>query len=137
MTLLLGGMVISVFFLPLAFCEADNFILANPIITPGHIQPEWYFLFAYSILRSVPNKLGGVILMFMAITIFFFFPLGMSSIQGIYFAPIKKVQIILFGLNLRVLTWLGTKIADYPFNLLGFIRRITYFRLIILILKIR
>merc|ERR1711952_627996 len=62
------------FFYPWSLGDPDNFISANPLVTPVHIQPEWYFLFAYAILRSIPNKLGGVLALFAAVLIFYSFP---------------------------------------------------------------
>jgi len=84
---IVGGVI---FFFPYVFSEADNFFPANSIVTPAHIQPEWYFLFAYAILRSVPNKLGGVILMFLAISILFIFPFGRKTWQSTVFSIKKK-----------------------------------------------
>lgn len=64
------------FFYPTVLGDPENFIPANPIVTPVHIQPEWYFLFAYAILRSIPSKLGGVIALGMSVAIFYFLPLA-------------------------------------------------------------
>lgn len=67
----LGGLFFVVLFYPNALGDSENFISANPLVTPEHIQPEWYFLFAYAILRSIPNKLGGVVALVMSILILF------------------------------------------------------------------
>ena len=65
----LSGFVYIVFFFPWALGDPENFIPANPFVTPVHIQPEWYFLFAYAILRSIPNKLGGVVALALAVVV--------------------------------------------------------------------
>lgn len=79
--LALGLVLVSLgFFYPTLLGDPENFIPANPIVTPVHIQPEWYFLFAYAILRSIPSKLGGVVALGMSVAIFYFLPLGGSKI---------------------------------------------------------
>ena len=72
--------------------EADNFIPANPLVTPAHIQPEWYYLFAYAILRSIPNKLGGVIALLAAVAFLFVFSISSTSLifRGINFSPVAR-----------------------------------------------
>jgi len=80
-----------VFFAPLVFIEADNFIPANPLVTPVHIVPEWYFLFAYAILRSVPSKLGGVLAMSSALFVLCLLPFShVQHIKGLsFYGPLK------------------------------------------------
>lgn len=73
-------LVILGFFYPTILGDPENFIPANPIVTPVHIQPEWYFLFAYAILRSIPSKLGGVVALGMSVAIFYFLPLAGGKI---------------------------------------------------------
>lgn len=76
---------------PYALGDPDNFVPANPLVTPVHIQPEWYFLFAYAILRSIPNKLGGVVALVMSIAVLFVLPLlEPAQIQGIEFYPLNQ-----------------------------------------------
>jgi ubiquinol-cytochrome c reductase cytochrome b subunit len=92
-----------VFFLPNFLGDAENFIQANSLVTPVHIQPEWYFLFAYAILRSIPNKLGGVVAMFCSILILFFLAiLHKSVLKGLSFRPLGRMTfwflIVKFGL---------------------------------------
>ena len=67
------------FFFPFVLGDPDNFNEANPIVTPVHIQPEWYFLFAYAILRCIPNKLGGVVALASSIMVLYVLPLGASG----------------------------------------------------------
>jgi ubiquinol-cytochrome c reductase cytochrome b subunit len=73
------------------FIDAENFIPANPLVTPTHIQPEWYFLFAYAILRSIPNKLGGVVGLVIRILVLFTLPLlGSSCVGGVVYSPYAR-----------------------------------------------
>jgi len=117
-----------VFFYPNILLDPDNFIPANALVTPTHIQPEWYFLFAYSVLRSVPNKFGGVLAMLIAILGFLFLSANSSRIsQGHLFNPGWKINFAFFLICLSLLTWLGIKIADWPYNLLGILTTVTYF----------
>lgn len=82
---------------PYLLGDPDNFIPANPLVTPVHIQPEWYFLFAYAILRSIPNKLGGVIALVLSIAILFILPLtNKSKFRGVEFYPLN--QVLFWGL---------------------------------------
>lgn len=76
-----------------SFIDAENFIPANPLVTPTHIQPEWYFLFAYAILRSIPNKLGGVIGLVLSVTILFIFSFSSHKLlfTGIMFSPLARL----------------------------------------------
>ena len=91
--LLLGFFVIVLGF-PLVLGDCENFIVANPLVTPVHIQPEWYFLFAYAILRAIPRKLGGVIALAMAIGIFYVLPfIPKSKIKGCNFYPVRQVGV--------------------------------------------
>jgi len=87
----LSSLLFLVFFFPLLLLEADNFIPSNPLVTPRHIVPEWYFLFAYSILRCVPSKLGGVFALFSSILVLAVLPFGHSqSMKGLsFYGPVK------------------------------------------------
>lgn len=111
--------------------DPENFIEANPISTPPHIQPEWYFLFAYSILRSIPNKLGGVIALLISILILAFLPLIKNStyIPPVKFNSINKINFIIIIHTLIILTWIGMKPIETPFLQIGQIYRIIYFLL--------
>lgn len=73
--------------------DAENFIPANPLVTPTHIQPEWYFLFAYAILRSIPDKLGGVVGLLLAVCLLFFFSFGSTKFlfSGFNYSPISRL----------------------------------------------
>nr|AHL17328.1 cytochrome b [Stichophthalma howqua] len=93
---------------PYLLGDPDNFIPANPLVTPIHIQPEWYFLFAYAILRSIPNKLGGVIALVMSILILIILPMTFNKkIQGIQFYPLNQILFWYLMMTIILLTWIG------------------------------
>nr|YP_002229137.1 cytochrome b [Corydalus cornutus]ACH89986.1 cytochrome b [Corydalus cornutus] len=112
---------------PYLLGDPDNFTPANPLVTPVHIQPEWYFLFAYAILRSIPNKLGGVIALVMSIAILFFMPLTKSNFQGIQYYPINQILFWIMVNILILLTWIGARPVEDPYILTGQILTILYF----------
>uniref|UniRef100_A0AAU8AUK7 Cytochrome b n=1 Tax=Pyrocoelia amplissima TaxID=370598 RepID=A0AAU8AUK7_9COLE len=112
---------------PYKLSDPDNFIPANPMVTPIHIQPEWYFLFAYAILRSIPNKLGGVMALFMSIIIFMIMPIFKKKILSNSFYPINKILFWSFSMTTIMLTWIGAKPVEEPFILTGQILTIMYF----------
>nr|YP_010287479.1 cytochrome b [Hydatocapnia marginata]UKT61810.1 cytochrome b [Hydatocapnia marginata] len=108
--------------------DPDNFIPANPLVTPVHIQPEWYFLFAYAILRSIPNKLGGVIALIMSILILIILPFTFNKkIQGIQFYPINQILFWFFVMMVILLTWIGARPVEDPYIITGQILTFTYF----------
>nr|WPV76795.1 cytochrome b [Phlebotomus chinensis]WPV76821.1 cytochrome b [Phlebotomus chinensis]WPV76847.1 cytochrome b [Phlebotomus chinensis]WPV76860.1 cytochrome b [Phlebotomus chinensis]WPV76886.1 cytochrome b [Phlebotomus chinensis] len=108
--------------------DPDNFIPANPLVTPPHIQPEWYFLFAYAILRSIPNKLGGVIALVMSIAILFILPiLHMNKFQGLQFYPMNQILFWCMVTIIILLTWIGARPVEDPYVLTGQILTILYF----------
>nr|YP_009935681.1 cytochrome b [Nephus oblongosignatus]QNS38585.1 cytochrome b [Nephus oblongosignatus] len=120
-------------FIPYKLGDPDNFIPANPLVTPVHIQPEWYFLFAYAILRSIPNKLGGVIALVMSIAILFILPfINKMKMKSIQFYPINKILFWTFLIITILLTWLGAKPVEDPFILLSQIFTILYFTFFII-----
>nr|YP_001468385.1 cytochrome b [Culicoides arakawae]BAF80287.1 cytochrome b [Culicoides arakawae] len=113
---------------PYLLGDPDNFIPANPLVTPVHIQPEWYFLFAYAILRSIPNKLGGVIALVMSIAILFILPLTHNSnFRTLKFYPINKILFWNFLIIVLLLTWIGARPVEDPYILMGQILTILYF----------
>nr|UBQ33996.1 cytochrome b [Plerochila australis] len=113
---------------PLMLLDPENFTPANPLVTPVHIQPEWYFLFAYTILRSIPNKLGGVIAMFMSILMLMLMPMiSLNKFQSQAFYPINKLLFWMFVSIVMLLTWIGTRPAEQPFILTGQVLTILYF----------
>lgn len=119
---------IIVFYMPNLMGHPDNFIPANPLVTPTHIQPEWYFLPYYAILRSIPNKLLGVIAMFAAILILLAMPnLDKSRIRGSQFRPLMKLIFWLFLSNFVILGWIGAKPVSDPYIMIGQYSSILYF----------
>nr|QXM16959.1 cytochrome b [Neoneuromus sikkimmensis] len=112
--------------------DPDNFTPANPLVTPVHIQPEWYFLFAYAILRSIPNKLGGVIALVMSIAILFFLPLIKSNFKGIQYYPINQILFWIMVNILILLTWIGARPVEDPYIITGQILTVLYFMYFIL-----
>nr|YP_010329835.1 cytochrome b [Trabala vishnou]UNP54584.1 cytochrome b [Trabala vishnou] len=113
---------------PYLLGDPDNFIPANPLVTPIHIQPEWYFLFAYAILRSIPNKLGGVIALVMSILILIILPLTFNSkIQGIQFYPLNQIMFWSLISIIILLTWIGARPVETPYIFTGQLLTIFYF----------
>lgn len=125
---------ILVLYYPYLLNDPDNFIPANPLVTPLHIQPEWYFLFAYSILRAIPNKLGGVIALVSSILILVILSFTPKSyLKGIQFYPLTQ-QLFWLWVNLTILlTWIGIKPVEEPYIIIRQILTITYFTVFILI----
>lgn len=112
---------------PYIFSDPDNFIPANPIITPIHIQPEWYFLFAYAILRSIPNKLGGVIALLSSILILYFLPFLNSKIYPFTFSPYNQLLFWIFINNFLLLTWRGAQLIEPPYIQISQLLSFSYF----------
>nr|UCU06765.1 cob [Campsosternus auratus] len=112
---------------PYMLGDPENFTPANPLVTPVHIQPEWYFLFAYAILRSIPNKLGGVIALFMSIVILMIMPAFKKKIQSNQFYPINKILFWSFLSITLLLTWIGARPVEDPYIITGQILTVLYF----------
>nr|YP_006234100.1 cytochrome b [Extatosoma tiaratum]BAM10927.1 cytochrome b [Extatosoma tiaratum] len=100
---------------PYLLGDPDNFTPANPLVTPTHIQPEWYFLFAYAILRSIPNKLGGVIALMLSILILMIMPFNKSKFQNLSFYPINQMTFWLMVTTTTLLTIMGAKPVEDPY----------------------
>lgn len=121
-------LILIILLAPFILRDPENFILANSIITPIHIQPEWYFLFAYTILRSIPNKLGGVIALIISILILIIKPfLKLNIFQSLKFYPVNQIIFWIFINNILILTWLGSQPVEAPFILIGQFITISYF----------
>nr|YP_010879513.1 cytochrome b [Libythea lepita]WHE44877.1 cytochrome b [Libythea lepita] len=113
---------------PYMLGDPDNFIPANPLSTPVHIQPEWYFLFAYAILRSIPNKLGGVIALVMSILILIILPFTFNKkIQGIQFYPLNQMLFWFMIITIFLLTWIGARPVEDPYIITGQLLTVFYF----------
>lgn len=133
MFLIIITLIYLVTFEPYTLGDPDNFILANPIITPIHIKPEWYFLFAYAILRSIPNKLGGVMALLISILIFYIVPfINKFKIKGNQFLITNKILFWLFLNIFILLTWAGAKPVEEPFIFISQILSIIYFLVILI-----
>ena len=113
---------------PYLLGDPDNFIPANPLVTPAHIQPEWYFLFAYAILRSIPNKLGGVIALVLSIAILFILPFThKANFRRLAFYPLNQILFWTLISIVILLTWIGGRPVEDPFILTGQILTVLYF----------
>nr|UPX88718.1 cytochrome b [Aphodius pedellus] len=113
---------------PYLLGDPDNFVPANPLVTPIHIQPEWYFLFAYAILRSIPNKLGGVIALVLSIAILFIMPfIDTKKMQSMQFYPINKFLFWTFLSIVILLTWIGARPVEDPYIMIGQLLTLIYF----------
>ena len=117
-----------VFFVPNVLGHPDNYIEANPMVTPSHIVPEWYLLPFYAILRSVPDKLGGVVVMFAAVFILMFLPwLDTSKVRSAVFRPLYKVFFWILVIDVIVLGYIGAKPPEGMYLIIGRISTIYYF----------
>ena len=117
-----------VFFDPNLLGHPDNYIEANPMVTPEHIVPEWYFLPFYAILRSIPDKLGGVVCMVAAIVVLYFVPqLNFSRVTNSHFRPIFHFFFWFFIIDVIILGWIGARPVEDPFILIGQCATFYYF----------
>nr|YP_010546345.1 cytochrome b [Clithon sowerbianum]QWS05799.1 cytochrome b [Clithon sowerbianum]UYI29861.1 cytochrome b [Clithon sowerbianum] len=125
---LLFLLTLLVMFSPQLLGDPENFIPANPLVTPVHIQPEWYFLFAYAILRSIPSKLGGVVALVLSIAILFILPFThLGKFRSTAFYPISQVLFwTLIGIFL-ILTWIGARPVEAPYEFIGRVFTVLYF----------
>nr|YP_011014873.1 cytochrome b [Thabena yunnanensis]WQB38554.1 cytochrome b [Thabena yunnanensis] len=126
LTLTIMTTIINIY--PYLTSDPDNFTPANPMVTPVHIQPEWYFLFAYAILRSIPNKLGGVAALVSSIIIMMTLPFSMKNkFQSNKMYPMNKIMIWNLVNSIILLTWIGARPVEEPFIITGQILTINYF----------
>ena len=126
-----------VFFVPNILSHPDNYIKANPMVTPTHIVPEWYLLPFYAILRAVPSKLGGVVVMFASLFILMFLPwLDTSKVRSAVFRPLYKVFFWILVTDVIILGYIGANPPEGLYLLVGRIATIYYFVHFILIMPI-
>nr|QGI24272.1 cytochrome b [Physidae sp. PE4]QYB18830.1 cytochrome b [Physidae sp. P3S_19] len=121
-------LIILVFYFPYTLNDPENFIPANSLVTPVHIMPEWYFLFAYAMLRAVPTKLGGVMILIFSILILFLLPLCSNKpVLPSSFNPLHQICTWLFFSYFLLLTWLGSCVAEEPYTGLSYVMTLFYF----------
>jgi len=115
-------------FWPSELSHSDNYIKANPLVTPQHIVPEWYFLFFYAILRSIPNKLFGVLYLVLSILVLFVIPyLDFSNTHSPFGRPVFLFYMPFFISNLILISWLGGQVVEEPFDFLSQLCVINFF----------
>ena len=128
---------VLVFFIPNYLGHPDNYIPANPLVTPPHIVPEWYFLPFYAILRAVPDKLGGVLMMFGSIALLFVLPwLDGSPVRSMRFRPWARPFFLLWVVAVVVLGYVGGKPAEEPFVTISRFAAAYYFAYFLVILPL-
>ena len=119
---------VFVFFMPNALGDSENYVMANPMQTPPAIVPEWYLLPFYAILRSIPNKLLGVIAMFASILMLMVMPVtDLSKLRGVQFRPLSKIAFFIFVANFLILMQIGAKHVETPFIEFGQLSTVLYF----------
>nr|ACN52338.1 cytochrome b [Larimichthys polyactis]ACN52410.1 cytochrome b [Larimichthys polyactis]AFB36107.1 cytochrome b [Larimichthys polyactis] len=124
-------------FAPNLLGDPDNFTPANPLVTPPHIKPEWYFLFAYAILRSIPNKLGGVLALLASILVLMVVPILHTSKQrGLTFRPLTQILFWTLIADVLILTWIGGMPVEHPFIIIGQVASLLYFALFLVFLPL-
>nr|QCY72920.1 cytochrome b [Hyporhamphus quoyi] len=131
---LLIALVSLALFSPNLLGDPDNFTPANPLVTPPHIKPEWYFLFAYAILRSIPNKLGGVLALLSSILVLLLVPILHTSKQrSLTFRPLTQFLFWALVADVFILTWIGGMPVEHPFIIIGQIASFIYFFLFLIL----
>nr|AAO66238.1 cytochrome b [Mopanveldophis zebrinus] len=128
LTIMITLLLTIMSFSPNIFNDPENFSKANPLVTPQHIKPEWYFLFAYGILRSIPNKLGGTLALILSVTILLSMPFTHTSyLRSSTFRPLMQIMFWTLTTTFILITWTATKPVEPPFIMIGQITSTLYF----------
>ena len=138
-TILLFFFVLSliIFYYPNLLGHSDNYIPANPMSTPASIVPEWYLLPYYAILRSIPNKLLGVIAMFASLLILLIMPIvDNSKVRSSQFKPLARTFFWIFVINFFILLWIGSQHPEYPYTIIGQVSTGLYFSFFLVLMPI-
>ncbi len=116
LVLYLGLIRVFVFFYPNIIRDPENFSVADPLVTPAHIKPEFYFIWAYAILRSVPSKLGGVVAILLGVLALLLLPILNKRLPGCCFCPVRQVLFWTWVSNFMFLSYIGACPVEFPYD---------------------